>query len=143
MAEFIFARLARSAGLEDVSAESAATSGYERGNPVYAPARRELARHGIDCAGKVSRQAVQEDYARFDHIYAMDRQNLQDLRRLFGDDPEGKLTLFLTLCGEERDVSDPWYTGDFSAAYRDIEAGCAALVHSLKAKRKEVSQWRG
>ena len=56
MAEFIMKELVRKAGLEDrYEIASAATSAEEIGNPVYPPARRELAAHGISCKGKTAR----------------------------------------------------------------------------------------
>ena len=53
------------------------------------------------------------------------------MRRIFGGDAEGKLRLLLDFAGAPRDVADPWYTDDFEAAYRDIEAGCRALLAQL------------
>ena len=57
MAEFIMKDLVKKAGLEDrFQIASAATSTEEIGCPVYPPARRKLAEHGIGCAGKTARQ---------------------------------------------------------------------------------------
>lgn len=128
MAEFILRDLCEKQGRKDIIAESAATSRYEVGNPVYAPAREMLHAHGISCAGKTSRQVTPADYKRFDRIYAMDSENLRDLKRLFHGDPEGKVALLTSVCGKNCDIADPWYTGDFDTAYRDIETACQALV---------------
>ncbi|HJC72805.1 MAG TPA: low molecular weight phosphotyrosine protein phosphatase [Candidatus Ruthenibacterium merdavium] len=133
MAEFILRDLCEKQNRKDVAVESAATSSYERGNPVYAPAREMLYAHGISCAGKTSRQVRSDDYARFDRIYAMDTKNLRDLKRIFNGDPENKVSLLMDVCKESRDVADPWYTGDFDTAYRDIEKACQALMKELSA----------
>ena len=124
--------LVRKAGLEDdFSIASAATSTEEIGNPVYPPARRKLAEHGIGCAGKAARQLRREDYDRYDLLIGMDGTNLRNMRRICGGDPVGKLSLLLDWTGRPGDVADPWYTGDFEATWRDVAAGCAALLAYL------------
>ena len=83
--------LVRRAGLEDeFTIESAATSTEELGNPVYPPARRKLAEHGISCAGKTARQMKKADYDRFDLLIGMDSANLRNMNRICGGDPEDK-----------------------------------------------------
>lgn len=134
MAEFVMKDLVRKAELaEEFSIASAATSTEEIGNPIYPPARRKLAEHGIVCAGKTARQLRREDYDRFDLLIGMDGANLRNMRRICGGDPEGKLSLLLDWTGHPGDVADPWYTGDFEATWRDVFAGCQALlVHLTK-----------
>ena len=133
MAEFVMKGLVKKAGLESqFHIESAATSTEEYGNPVYPPARRKLAEHGIGCAGKTARQLRREDYERFDLIIGMDGGNLRGIRRICGGDPEGKVHLLLDYAGRPgQEVADPWYTGDFEAAWRDIEAGCRGLLEEV------------
>ena len=132
MAEFVMKDLVRKAGLEDdFSIASAATSTEEIGNPVYPPARRKLAEHGIGCAGKTARQLRREDYDRFDLLIGMDGANLRNMRRICGGDPEGKLSLLLDWAGRSGDVADPWYTGDFEATWWDVLAGCQGLLDAL------------
>lgn len=125
--------LVKRAGLEDsFSIASAATSTEETGNPVYPAARRKLAEHGIGCAGKTARRLTAEDYRQYDLLIGMDRANLRNMRRICGGDPAGKLRLLLEYAGRPGgEVSDPWYTGDFEAAWRDIEAGCRGLLDRL------------
>ena len=133
MAEFVMKDLVKQAGLEDrFHIESAATSTEEIGNPVYPPARRKLAEHGIGCAGKTARQLRKADYAQFDRLVGMDSANLRNMRRICGGDPEGKLSLLLDYTQRPGDVADPWYTGDFDAAWRDVEEGCRGLLAALE-----------
>lgn len=135
MAEMVLKDMAQKAGLaREFTIDSAATSSYERGNPIYPPARRELARRGIPCGAHASRTVTRADYDRFDWIFAMDEANLRALQRLFDGDPQRKVRLLLAECGPARDISDPWYTGDFFAAYRDIEAGCRAVLRRCAPK---------
>ena len=62
MAEFVMKDMVKKAGLEDkFYIESAAISAEELGNPVYPPARKLLAQHGINCSGKVARQMKKRD----------------------------------------------------------------------------------
>ena len=132
MAEFVMKDLLHKAGLEDqFQVASAATSAEELGNPVYPPARRKLAEHGIDCRGKTARQLRTGDYQHYDYLIGMDAANLRNMRRLFAGNPEQKLSLLLDYTEQPRDVADPWYTGDFDATWQDIEAGCRSLLKQL------------
>ena len=100
MAEFVMKDLVRKAGAErQFHIESAATSTEEIGNPVYPPARRKLAEHGIDCAGKAARQLKNEDYDKFDLLIGMDKANLRNMRRICGGDLDGKLHLLMEYAG--------------------------------------------
>lgn len=132
MAEFIMKDLVHKADAEDrFSIASAATSTEEIGNPVYPPARRKLAEHGISCAGKTARQMTAADYGRYDLLIGMDSANLRNMRRICGGDPEGKIHLLLEFTERPGDVADPWYTGDFETTWQDVSAGCQALLTDL------------
>ena len=96
MAEFVMKDLVKKAGLEgEFTIASAATSTEEIGCPVYPPARRKLAEHGIGCAGHAARQLTAADYGRWDYLVGMDGANLRNMRRICGGDPEGKISLLL------------------------------------------------
>ncbi len=126
MGEFILKDMAAKAGRSgDFEIASAAVSREEIGEPVYPPARRELQKHGIACEGHAARQVTKADYAHFDRIYYMDSSNARYLSRMLPKDPE-KIRPLLS-----RDVADPWYTGDFSAAYDDIAQGCRAILEEF------------
>ncbi len=164
MAEFVMKKLVRDlpaelqqgaaqSQLKDVEFEiaSAATSTEEIGNPVYPPARRMLATHGIDCSGKTARQMTARDYEYYDYIVLMDRNNLRNLRWILPADvyaretgaadvptknpssvsssnPENrKVSLLMDWAHKSRDVADPWYTGDFQATWDDVNEGCKAM----------------
>ena len=138
MAEFVMKDLVEKAGLEKkFHIESAATSTEEIGNPVYPPARRKLAEHGIDCAGKTARQLKRDDYERFDLLIGMDRANLRNMTRICGGDRLGKLRLLMEYAGQpDREVADPWYTGDFEATWRDVAAGYRGLLEQTEEREK-------
>ena len=135
MAEFVMKDMVKQAGLErEFSIASAATSTEEIGNPVYPPARRKLAEHGIGCAGHAARQLRREDYDRWDYLVGMDGANLRNMNRICGGDPKGKLSLLLDYTGHPRDVADPWYTGDFDRTWEDVNAGCRGLLDYILRK---------
>ncbi len=135
MAEFVMKDLVKKAGLEEkFEIASAAVSAEELGNPVYPPARRKLAEHGISCAGKTARQVTAADYGHYDYLVCMDRSNLRWLSGIIRRDPQGKVSLLMSFAGTGRDVADPWYTGDFEATWRDVSLGCRALLEEILKK---------
>ena len=133
MAEFVMKHLVEKAGLADnYDIASAATSTEEIGNGVYPPARRKLAEHGIDCQGKRARQLTRGDYSRYDLLVGMDGQNMRNMLRICGGDPQGKLRMLMDFTRRPGDVADPWYTGDFEATWRDGLEGCQGLLQYLR-----------
>ena len=136
MAEFVLVHLAREQGVSDrVSVASCATSTEEIirgvGNPVYPPAKRELARHGITCDGKRAVQLKKSDYDAYDLIVCMDDNNVRNALRILGGDPHGKVSKLMDHTSRGGNVADPWYSGDFETCYRDIEEGCKALLDEV------------
>ena len=132
MAEFVMKHLVEEAGLADeFEIASAATSTEEIGNPVYPPARRKLAEHGISCAGKTARQLRRSDYDHYDLLIGMDQYNLRNMLRMCGGDPDGKIHLLLDYTNRPGDVADPWYTDNFDATWRDCMEGCTALLETI------------
>ena len=133
MAEFVMKDLVKKAGLEaQFHIESTATSTEEIGNPVYPPARRKLAEHGIDCTGKTARQLTNSDYDKFDLLIGMDRANLRNMHRICGGDFANKMHLLMDFTDRPGDVADPWYTDDFETTWRDVLAGCRGLLNTCK-----------
>ena len=129
MAEFVMKRIVHEKGSDGYfEIASAATSTEEIGNPVYPPARRKLAEHGISCEGKTARQITRCDYDYYDYIIAMDRNNIRNLRYEVGEDVNHKISLLMSYSSSARDVADPWYTGDFEKTWRDVCEGCMALI---------------
>lgn len=135
MAEFLFKDLVKKKKLEDkFYIESCATSSEELGNGVHYGTRRILSQLGIDCSKKKARKITQRDFYEFDYIIAMDNNNLRWLREFQGNE---KVTLLLSYANINRDVKDPWYTGNFEETYDDICIGLAAFLDYLK-KEKEI-----
>lgn len=132
MAQFVFEELVRRAALQDDFAiDSAATSREEIGNPPHRGTVAKLREVGIPVGAHRARQVRRAEYGDWNHIIYMDAENARGLRRIFGDDPDGKITRLLDWTARPGDVADPWYTGDFDATYRDVVEGCSTLFERL------------
>ena len=111
--------------------DSCATSREEIGNDIYPAAKRCLSAHNIPFTRHAARQITREDYENFDMILCMEDYNIRNLRRVLGEEimqrdaalPQPKIRRLLN-----RDVADPWYTGDFETTYRDLIEGCSTLL---------------
>lgn len=135
MAEFIFRDLVEKEGLSHkIETASCATSREEIGNPVYPPAKRILLEHGIHCEGKRARQLVQEDYAYYDYLIAMENYNLRNMKKIIASDPQHKISRLLDFTSHPGDIDDPWYSGDFQTAYDEIYRGCQGLLAQIQSK---------
>lgn len=137
MAEFIMKNLVEKAGLGgQFYISSAATSTEEIyngvGNPVYMRAREKLKSHGFDCSRKRAVQVTKKDYEKYDYLICMDHNNIRNLKRIIGQDKEGKVSLLLDYSdriGES--IADPWYSGNFNVTYDDILEGCHGLLEYI------------
>ena len=116
--------------------DSAATSTEEIGNPPHRGTVNKLKEAGIPLIPHRSKQITVEDYGKFDYIIGMDAANMRNLNRMLNGDPAGKLYKLLSFAGTDRDISDPWYTGNFDITYEDVEEGCNAFLDYLKDKGK-------
>lgn len=133
MAEFVMKDKLQKMGLgSTVHVESAALHRDELGSDIHYGTRALLDAHNIPYEPRQARLVRKADYERFDLIVGMDHHNMNDMRRLFGGDAQGKLSLLMDWVGTPQDVADPWYTGDFNATYDDVDAGCIALIEHLK-----------
>ena len=136
MAEFVLKDMVEKAGLSDCfEIASAATSTEEIwngvGNPVYPPAKAELAKHGISCEGKRAVQLKTSDYDDYDYLIGMDSMNIRNIERMTGHQG-GKIHMLLEFAGSSASISDPWYTGVFDKTYEDVVTGCEAFLQYLK-----------
>ncbi|MDD3338131.1 MAG: low molecular weight phosphotyrosine protein phosphatase [Lachnospiraceae bacterium] len=136
IAEFVLKDMVQKRNIADqFYIASSATSTEEIwngvGNPVYPPAKAELAKHGISCEGKRAVQLKKSDYNEYDYLIGMDHQNRRNMMRILGADPEQKVSLLLDYGKQPRDIADPWYTGNFDVTYEDIVEGCEAFLEML------------
>lgn len=146
MAEFILKSMTVSQGISgQFQIASAATSTEEIwngiGNPVYPPARAELAKHGISCEGKRAVQLLRQDYEKYDYLIGMDRANIRSIERITGH-RGGKIHMMMEFAGSSGEVADPWYTGRFDETYRNIEDGCRGFLRYLS-ENGEIERYGG
>lgn len=142
MAEFILKDMVQKMGIaEQFYIASAATSTEEIyngiGNPVYPPAKAELAKHGITCDGKRAVQLKKTDYDKYDYLIGMDERNIHNIERITGH-KGGKIYLLLSFAGSSASIIDPWYSSRFDDTYRDIVIGCNAFLKYLQ--KQEILQ---
>jgi len=131
MAEFVMKELVRRAGRDDIVIESAALHTDEIGNDIHRGTRRKLQAEGIPFAPRRAWLLTAAKAREYDLLIGMDDYNIADLRRLVFPEDEGKIRKLLSFVGSERDIADPWYTGNFDATYADVLEGCTALLKSL------------
>ena len=106
--------------------ESKATSMEELGNDIYPKAKEKLLEKHVTVERHIARKVVKEDYYNYDLIIAMEKSNIEELLYIFGDDPDNKIRLLI-----DKDIADPWYTGDFDTTYDEIYEGCKRLLIEL------------
>ena len=130
MAEFVMKKLVREAGREaEFEIDSMAVSSEEIGNPIYPPAKAKMREKAVRFGDHRAHKITPAEFAGADLVIIMDESNRRLLRRIVGEDADGgKVRLMMEFAGERRDVADPWYTGDFEATYRDVDAGCRGII---------------
>ncbi len=133
MAEFMMKDFLSSSGAAgNFYIESAATSREEIGNDIHRGTRGILDREGIPYCRRRARQVTRADYDNFDYLIIMDEENRRGLSRIIPADPENKIHKLMEYAGEDRDVADPWYTGNFDVTYKDIDKGCRGFLEYLR-----------
>lgn len=132
MAEFVMRDIVDRHDMgEVILVASAATSREALGNPVYPGTRDKLLSFGISTKGKRAVQMVKADYGVYDYLLGMEQKNVENMLRITGGDPKGKIRRLLDFGQNPRDIDDPWYTGDFDVTYEAVYEGCQALFAHL------------
>jgi len=139
-AEAVFRSLVEESGHADACfIDSAGTIGYHTGSPPDARMRKAASARGYSLESR-SRQVTPDDFRKFDHIIAMDRDNLADLERIQATVPDGKATLSMmcAFCREHshEEVPDPYYGGakGFDLVLDLLEDACAGFLDHLLAE---------
>lgn len=118
----------------EISVDSCAVSNEEIGNGIYPPAKRELEKHGIHYNSHRARRLTAQDGEDFDLLICMDSSNIANAKKIIDKKDFYKLKLLTDFSKKGTSVADPWYTGDFSSTYSDIDLGCSCLLEFLKQK---------
>lgn len=119
----------------DLIVDSAGTGDWHAGEPPDERAVAVATRNGVDISPLRARQVTRADFTRFDHIVALDHDNLKNLRRLAPADATAELSLLLDhVPGQEgQAVADPWF-GDaagFDVTWADVTAAARGLAERL------------
>lgn len=132
MAQFVFQDMVNKRGLaESFLIDSMATSTEELGNPPHRGTVRKMKEVGIPVIPHRAKQVSWADYDKFDYIIGMDTWNMRNLNRILKGDPDGKVYKFLSFAGSDRDIADPWYTGNFEETYDDVLEACEGFWQYL------------
>ncbi len=135
MSQFVLQDMVNKLGVEEqFYIDSRATSTEEIGNPPHRGTVRKMQEVGIPVIPHRATQITWGDYEEFDYIIGMDDWNMRNLHRMLKGDPEGKVYKLLSFAGSDRDIADPWYTGNFDITYDDVVEGCKGFLEYLKEK---------
>ena len=125
MAEFIMKEKVKELGIDNqFFITSRAISYEEEGHDMYPPAKKKLAEEHIPYIRHYATRLEKEDYDKYDIFYCMEEENLKRALAIFGKDPFHKIHKLL-----DRDISDPWYTGDFDSTYFDLMEGIYKILN--------------
>ncbi|MCM3787410.1 low molecular weight phosphotyrosine protein phosphatase [Domibacillus indicus] len=134
MAEAMFRNLVQKEGLNGrIEVDSAATSSWHIGSPPHKGTLAKLKEYNISSEGLSGRQLDAADFEKFDYIIGMDESNITNIRDMLGQPDHPKIIRFLDLTEHQKDVPDPYYTGDFQETYDLVLDGCAALLEKIRA----------
>lgn len=131
MAEFVLKKMAKDRGL-DISVSSSATSYEEIGNDVHTGTKKVLRQHNIPFSKRGAVHFEKEDYNKYDFILCMDSYNIRNIMNIIDSDSENKVHLLLEYGNNKRDISDPWYTGNFDLTFIDVTEGCEGFLNYLE-----------
>ncbi|HEX7741880.1 MAG TPA: low molecular weight protein-tyrosine-phosphatase, partial [Sphingobium sp.] len=122
-----------------IEVDSAGTGDWHVGSPPDSRAQAVALRHGVDISGYRGRQVTPEDFRRFDHVFALDGENLKNLRRLRPSDGTAELGLLMDLVPgrEGTGVTDPYFGADagFDMTWDDVTRAAKAIVEHLLAQQ--------
>ena len=137
MAEFVMKKLVSDANLQnEFIIDSAATSTEELGNGMHRGTFRMLQEKNIPYTNHRARQITLQDYSDYDYLVGMDEENLYYMQKKWHNDFENKISLLLSYANLNRDIADPWYTGNFYQTYDDILLGCTKLLEKIIKEKK-------
>ena len=128
MAEFVMKKLVADAGRKYIVVESAALHTGEIGNDIHDGTRGTWIEEGIPFVPRQAWLLTAAKAREYDYLIGCDSYNIADLKRLVYPEDRAKIRRLLEFAGVNRDIADPWYTGNFDATYDDVLHGCTALL---------------
>ncbi|MEH6944308.1 low molecular weight protein-tyrosine-phosphatase [Bacillus sp. JJ722] len=138
MAEAMFRDLVKREGLDDrITIDSAGTGDWHIGHQPHQGTRDLLDRKEISYEGMKARQMVTEDYDTYQYIIAMDTSNIENMKQWQEGNTEAYVGRLLDLVPDvqNKDVPDPYFTGNFDEVYDLVNKGCQALLQKIKTEQ--------
>lgn len=135
MAEAMFRDLIQKEGLEQhIDIDSAGTGNWHVGQPPHEGTRGILKKYNISAEGLKGRQIDASDFQQFQYIVAMDSSNIENIQKRIENSTTAKIVKLLDYVEdiEEKDVPDPYYTGDFEETYELVKKGCKGLLKEIR-----------
>lgn len=133
MAEALFRHLVQAESLSgQMTVDSAATSSWHIGAPPHKGTLSILKENGISADSLKGRQLQKEDFEAFDYIVGMDESNISNIYQILGQPEHPKILRLLDLTDNQKDVPDPYYTGDFQETYDLLTEGCKLLLKKIR-----------
>ena len=130
MAEYMMKKKLKDLNLENkYLIVSRATSYEEQGNDIYPSAKRKLTEKRIPFSNHNATRLEKSDYEEYDYFICMEQRNVTNALRILENDPNNKICTLL-----DKDISDPWYTGNFNDTYNDLDCGLDNLIKELEKK---------
>lgn len=137
MAEAVFRDMVQKEGLSNqLTIDSAATSSWHISKPPHKGTLAKLKEYDVSSEGMFGRQIEKTDFEKFDYIVGMDDSNIQDIREMLNQPDHPKIFRFLDLTNHEKDLPDPYFTGDFQETYELVFEGCLALLNKIKQEQQ-------
>lgn len=138
-AEGVFRHFVEEGGLNDyIEIDSAGTHAYHTGEPADRRATAAADRRGYSLVEIRARRVVATDFEQFDHIIAMDRDNVERLVDQADAEHHHKIRLFLDFANAQEDeVPDPYYGGaaGFERVLDLVEDASRGLLETLRNSR--------
>ena len=131
MAEFVFRDMVKKLGIDDkFLISSSGTSTDEIGNPPHFGTVNKLNEVGVPLVEHFATQLKGKDLEDYDYFIGMDSANIKNMKRILKNGYE-KIFSLLSFAGENRDIADPWYTGNFDETYEDVVKGLTGFLKYL------------
>ncbi|MFV0393893.1 MAG: low molecular weight protein-tyrosine-phosphatase [Coprobacillaceae bacterium] len=132
MAEFVLKDMVKKLNLEGYTIESRATSYEEIGNDTHYGTKEILRKYNIPFNKRKAIHLEATDYSKYDYFIGMDSANIRNSMKILESGNNTKIFRFLDITDEPRDISDPWYTGNFEQTYQEVLKASKALVNKLE-----------
>jgi len=113
--------------------DSAGTHAYHIGNPPDSRSQQTARKYGIDLSSQRARQVHESDFYYYDHIIAMDTDNIEVLKSITPTDSQSQIKLLLDYLPDTslQSVPDPYFEGKFEEVFEMVYAACTSFLENI------------